>query len=128
MNIYIVNYNYHNNTVLFYSEYGEAIGVWKGDEVTCGAYYSVELDIPQVVGQNCIKRSVTKAPKICMRENRVNLIGHFSEFENGCATLTIGTSIIFFELDVNSYDCKELVGNYISIEIERLDLYDEKIL
>ena len=102
-------------------------GEWKGEKRPEKEEYFIELDIPDLHAYDDFIKSQEKEYKIKLYGNKIKLNMLFLEYNrNGCATLRIGNSIIEIE---TGYDERFwlLVGEYVSLLVENIVLYDENI-
>lgn len=113
--------------VYFSTDYGEGKGIWKENTEPFKKEYFVEFDISKLYSYNELTISKTEEYKIEIYNNKINLTLLLIEYdEYGCATFQFGNSII--EIETN-YDNRilALIGKYIVILVENLDIYDENL-
>ncbi len=113
--------------IYFSTDYGEGRGIWKEDTRPFQKEYFVEFDISKLYSYKELIISKTEEYKIGIYDNKINLTLLLTGYdEYGCATFQFGNSII--EIETN-YDNQilALIGKYIVILVENLDIYDENL-
>lgn len=113
--------------VYFSTEYGNGKGIWKSHNKPIKKEYFVELDIDMLHNYDDFSYSKIEAyqMKICDEKILLSIILlEYDEF--GCATFRLGDSII--EIETN-YDIRflELKNSYVTVLVEKLNIYDENI-
>jgi len=108
--------------IYFSTDYGEGRGIWKEDTRPFQKEYFVEFDISKLYSYKELIISKTEEYKIGIYDTL--LLTGYDEY--GCATFQFGNSII--EIETN-YDNRilALIGKYIVILVENLDIYDENL-
>ncbi len=125
MKIFI--YRILDKQIYFFTDYGEGRGIWKEDTEPFQKEYFVEFDISKLYSYKELIISKTEEYKIGIYDNKINLTLLLTGYdEYGCATFQFSNSII--EIETN-YDNQilALIGKYIVILVENLDIYDENL-
>jgi len=113
-----------NNIVEFSSEYGTAIGEWRGDIPKVSFEYDVEIDIPKkLVWDSDIKVTDEKADRIDFINNKVVIVGELRTTEGNCIYIVVGTNLLISELDrlINIDSIK------VICEVNKILIYDTHI-
>ncbi|MDW8803206.1 hypothetical protein P8V03_18930 [Clostridium sp. A1-XYC3] len=111
--------------VVFFSEYGECVGIWHGNEPKLKDYF-VEIDIPSPITE--IK--VVNEKKHCMqlKDRKVRISGIFESYDDdGYATLRLKDSIVCFETNYNE-NLVNMLGKFVEVNVDYIDIYDEMVI
>ena len=103
--------------VIFSSEFGKGISVFKGNDTKCKKY-DVEIDIEDNLfwGQS-IKQSNQKLPLISMNAGIDNFVGILESIDaDGYCVLRMGNSIIPFWADGNAFE----IGSMIELRVKNV--------
>lgn len=113
--------------VSFSSKYGNAVGIWKDDDAPTLKKYDVELTINDVIECALIQEINAIESKLELCGEKIHIVALLSDYDGGgCATLRMGESIVEVE---TQYDEKfySLCGNYISFDVNEIEIYDTHI-
>ena len=116
-----------NEIIYFSTDYGKAKGIWKGNNRPIEKEYYVELDIDRLYNYNDLIVSKIKEYQMKIEGEKNQLTLLLLEYDKeGCATFQFGDLII--EIETN-YDERfyALKNSYITIFVEKLNIYDENL-
>ncbi|MCI8508947.1 MAG: hypothetical protein HFJ06_10350 [Lachnospiraceae bacterium] len=120
-------YEICGENVVFISEFGIAVGIWKDHIPPQKKEYYVEIAIEEEFSFESIEVADKREPIIKEVDNDIVLAGELEEYEeDGCATLRLGPSLILIDT-VYHKDFLSLVGKYICVKAHDIYIYDEHI-
>ena len=113
--------------VYFSTDYGRAKGICKGNTISINKVYYIEMDIDMLCDYDSFVLCDSKEYYIEMVDENIQLTLLLLEYdEDGCATFQFGNEIIEIEtnFDERFYALK---NSYVTISVEKLNIYDENI-
>ena len=116
-----------DEVVYFSTDYGRAKGIWKGNNISTNKVYYIEMDIDMLFDYDSFVLCDSKEYYIEMVDENIQLTLLLLEYdEDGCATFQFGNEIIEIEtnFDERFYALK---NSYVTISVEKLNIYDENI-
>lgn len=116
-----------DEVVYFSTDYGRAKGIWKGNNISTNKVYYIEMDIDMLCDYDSFVLCDSKEYYIEMVDENIQLTLLLLEYdEDGCATFQFGNEIIEIEtnFDERFYSLK---NSYVTISVEKLNIYDENI-
>lgn len=116
-----------DEVVYFSTDYGNAKGIWKGNNRPIDKVYCVEMDIDMLCDYESFVLCDTKEYHIEMVNGNIQITLLLLEYEeDGCATFQFGDTIIEIEtnFDERFYALKNC---YLTINVEKMNIYDENL-
>ena len=116
-----------DKNVYFSTDYGMAKGIWKETNRPIQQEYYVELDIDGLYTYDNVFVNNTKEYQMRIFDGKNQLTLLLLEYdEDGCAIFQLGDSIIGIE---TAYDERfyALKNSYITLVVEKLNVYDENL-
>ena len=124
MRIRVLEHN--DDKVLFSTENGTGMGLWKDKDMPIEQDYSIEFLTNDIISKDRLKLSQSDTPRIEIVGNYVLFVGRVAYYyERGSTiTLDLGTGYIDFIID-DSIDINEINGKYVEVLSSNVGIYDE---
>ncbi len=124
MQVHIIDVS--GKRVHFKTNIGDAYGLWKDETPVPGRKYSVEFDFSGEVSPQCLRHASEKDYHIRMDGDIIELTGQVLEWDDSCLTILLDDSIVLFETTGMETDTYR-PGEFVTVRLDHISLYDEKI-